>query len=163
MRISAIFAMSKNRVIGRNNQLPWHLPADLKHFKTVTMGKPILLGRKTYQSIGHALPGRCNVVITHDTSFQAPGCVVAHSTATALDAVAYSDEVFVIGGALLYQQMLPRTQRLYMTLVDHVFEGDAFFPEFDMNEWLEVDRADFLPDENNQYSYSFIILDRKQG
>jgi dihydrofolate reductase len=161
MRIAAIFAMSKNRVIGKKNQLPWHLSADLKHFKETTIGKPILLGRKTYQSIGHALPGRCNVVITHDVNFQAPGCVVAHSIATALDAVSYSDEVFVIGGAVLYQQMLPRTQRLYMTLVDHDFEGDTFFPELNMAEWQQVERSDFLPDEKNEYPYSFIILDRK--
>jgi len=161
MRIAAIFAMSKNRVIGKDNQLPWHLPADLKHFKTITMNKPILMGRKTFQSIGRALPGRCNVVITHDVNFQAPGCVVVHSIATALDAVSYSDDVFVIGGAFLYEQLLPRTQRLYMTLVHQDVEGDTFFPDINMAEWQEVERVDHSADEQNHYSYSFITLDRR--
>ena len=128
MRISIIVAMSENRVIGKDNQLPWHLPADLHHFKSLTMGKPILMGRKTHKSIGRVLPGRCNVVITHDKNFQACGCVVANSIRTALAAVSYSDEVFVIGGALLYEQMLSMAQRIYLTIVHHEFEGDVFFP-----------------------------------
>jgi dihydrofolate reductase len=160
MHICAIVAMSDNRVIGQNNQLPWHLPADLKHFKTVTMGKPILMGRKTHQSIGRALPGRCNIVITHDTQFQAPGCVVAHSIATALDAVNYSDEVFVIGGALLYQQLLPRVERLYLTMVHHEFDGDAYFPEINFSEWNEKERTDYPADEENLYPFSFLLLER---
>lgn len=160
MRISAIVAMSQNRVIGKENQLPWHLPADLKHFKQITMGKPILMGRKTHQSIGRVLPGRCNVVITRDTDFQATGCVVAHSISTALAAVSYSEEVVVIGGALLYEQLLPKTERLYLTVIHQEFEGDAYFPEVDVSEWREVDRADYEVDEGNPYSYSFITLDR---
>src|SRR3990167_1714856 len=161
MRIAAIFAMSEDRVIGKNNHLPWRLPADMRHFKEITMGKPVLLGRKTYESIGKALPGRCNVVITRDTHFKAPGCVVAHSIETALDAVSYSDEALVIGGAFLYEQMLPQITRLYMTVIHHYFEGDSFFPEIDMTQWEVVDRIDCPKDSENEYAYSFITLDRK--
>ena len=161
MRISAIFAMSENRVIGKNNQLPWHLPADLRHFKSLTMGKPILLGRKTYESIGRPLPGRCNLVMTRDAQFQAPGCVIVNSLETALLAAGYSDEIMVIGGAILYQHLLPRTQRLYMTVIHHEFEGDTYFPELNMSEWNEIDRIDYDADEENKYSYSFITCDRK--
>lgn len=160
MRIAAIFAMSSNRVIGINNQLPWNLPADLRHFKSVTMGKPILLGRKTYLSIGRALPGRTNIVITRDLNFKVPGCMVAHTIADALLLAGSSDEVFVIGGAELYKQLLPQTDRLYMTLIHHEFKGDAFFPIFNESEWETVDRQDFNIDEENPYAYSFIILDR---
>lgn len=160
MRITAIVAMSENRVIGKDNQLPWHLPADLHHFKRLTMGKPILMGRKTHQSIGKALPGRCNVVITRDIDFKASGCVVTNSIATALAAASYSEEVFVIGGATLYQQMLPKLKRIYLTLVHKQFEGDAFFPELNPTDWQEVRRVDHAPDESNQYPYSFITMDR---
>lgn len=160
MHLSAICAMSDNRVIGRQNQLPWRLPADLKHFKKITTGHPIILGRKTFESIGRALPDRCNVVITRDVDFQAPGCVVVNSIETALLAVAYSEEAFVIGGALLYQQLLSRVCRLYLTEIHHHFEGDAYFPELDMSEWKLIDREDHEPDTENIYSYSFITLER---
>jgi dihydrofolate reductase len=161
MRISAICAMSENRVIGNHNQLPWHLPADLRHFKKITLGKPILLGRKTYESIGRPLPDRCNVVITRDVHFQAPGCLVVNSIEHALEAVAYSDEVFIIGGALLYHQTLSLIQRLYMTIIHQYFDGDAFFPEINLQEWSEIERVTCQADDNNPYSYSFIVLDRK--
>ncbi|MDR3478067.1 MAG: dihydrofolate reductase [Gammaproteobacteria bacterium] len=160
MRIVAIAAMSENRVIGSHNKLPWHLPADLHHFKALTMDKPILMGRRTYDSIGRALPGRCNIVITREAGFHAPGCVVANSIEGALDAAAYSEEIFIIGGALLYEHMLPRIQRLYLTIVHHKFEGDAFFPELNMKEWKETHREDCEADETNPFSYSFITLDR---
>lgn len=161
MLVSAIVAMSENRVIGKDNHLLWHLPADLTHFKTITMGKPILMGRKTHQSIGRALPGRCNVVITHDVNFQARGCVVANSIDTALAAVEYSDEIFIIGGAILYERMLPLTQRIYMTVVHHPFVGDAYFPEINLNEWNEGDRITHPADDKNAYPFSFVTLDRK--
>lgn len=160
MLISAICAMSENRVIGKNNQLPWHLPADLRHFKKITSGKPILLGRNTHESIGRALPNRLNVVITRDTSFEAPGCVIANSIETALEAVAFSEEVFVIGGEILYNQMLSKIQRFYLTVIHHVFEGDAFLPELNPAEWVESERVAHQPDAENKYPYSFIILDR---
>ncbi len=160
MHLSAIVAMSENRVIGINNRLPWHLPADLRHFKTLTWNKPILMGRKTYQSIGRALPNRCNVVITRDTRFDAPGCVVVDSIETALAAVAYSEEVFVIGGMQLFEQLLPQTERIYMTIVHHHFAGDVYFPELNHAEWHAVERKDYAADEQNPYAYSFITLER---
>lgn len=161
MLISAIFAMSENRIIGKNNQLPWHLPADLKHFKKVTFGKPILMGRKTYESIGKPLPGRCNVVITKESNYQAPGCVVVNSIEQALTATKESAEIFVMGGALLYHAMLPLVQRLYMTIIHQSFEGDTFFPAFNQDDWKEIERIDNAKDSENPYSYSFFILDRK--
>lgn len=161
MQIFAIIAMSDNRVIGKQNQLPWHLPADLQHFKQLTMGKPILMGRRTYESIGKALPGRCNVVITHDVHFQAPGCVVANAIDTALAAVSYSEEVFVIGGAILLQQLMSRISRFYVTLIHHPFDGDTFFPELNHHEWVETEHINHPADEKNPYPYSFITFERK--
>lgn len=161
MHIAAIVAISENAVMGKNNQLPWHLPADLQHFKKITMGKPILMGRKTFDSIGRVLPGRCNVIITRDEAFQAPGCVVATSIDTALASVSYCDEIFVIGGAALFQQMLPMVDRLYLTIIHHEFDGDTFFPDINLAEWQETEREDHLPDEVNRYSYSFITLEKK--
>ena len=160
MNISIIVAMATNRVIGHENRLPWHLPADLQHFKRITMGKPILMGRKTWESIGRPLPGRTNIVITRDVSYSADGCVVVHSLDAALEAARDNDEIMVIGGAEFYRQVLPRASTLYLTLVDGEFEGDAFFPEIDENEWLEVERSDHGPDEKNPHAYSFIRLER---
>ncbi len=160
MRISAICAMSENHVIGKNNRLPWHLPADLAHFKKITWGKPILMGRKTYESIGRPLPGRCNVVITSNKDYQAAGCVIVHSVEQALEATKDSDEIFIIGGALLYQRTLPLIQRLYVTLIHQHIEGDTFFPELKREEWQEVGRTDHDADSNGAFSYSFIVLDR---
>ncbi len=160
MRISAICAMSENHVIGKNNQLPWHLPADLMHFKKITLGNPIVMGRKTYESIGQPLPGRCNVVITSNMDYHAPGCVVVHSIKEALTTTKDNDEIFIIGGASLYQEMLPLTQRLYITLIHQQIEGDTFFPEFNKAEWQEIECVDHDVDAKNNYPYSFIILDR---
>ncbi len=160
MRIVAILAMSENRVIGCHNKLPWHMPADLQHFKSLTLDKPILMGRKTFESIGRPLPGRCNIVITRDPGFQAPGCVVVNSIEGALDAASYSNDIFIIGGALLFEHMLPRTQRIFMTVIHHEFEGDAFFPELNMTDWQEQSRERHQADEKNPYAYSFITLDK---
>lgn len=159
--ISGIVAVGQNQVIGKDNRLPWHLPADLKHFKNVTMGRPILMGRKTYESIGKPLPGRCNVIITSDETYQAPGCVIANSISMALTSVSYSEEVFVIGGAGLFQQMLPQIERLYLTIIHHQFDGDTFFPPLDWSEWKEDEHEDHKPDKENKYSYSFLTLVRK--
>ena len=159
MRISAIVAQSENRVIGINNQLPWHLPLDLRHFKEVTLGKTILMGRKTYESIGKALPGRTNVVLTRDPLFSAPGCVVVRDIETALQAVT-TDEVVVIGGALIYESLLPRVDYLYLTQVHTTLEGDAFFPELPAEEWREVSREQFAQDEKHLYAYTFVELER---
>jgi dihydrofolate reductase len=159
MLLSAIVAMSENKVIGKNNSLPWHLPADLQHFKTITMGKPILMGRKTFESIGRPLPGRKNVVITRDTTFKAEGCVVVHSVDDALKECVNDAEVVVIGGAELFSQMLPNVKRLYLTVIHHEFDGDVFFPELNLQEWKEVKRIDNKADEKNRYDYSFIWLE----
>lgn len=160
MKITLVVAMAANRVIGRENRLPWHLPADLRHFRQVTIGKPILMGRKTHESIGHALPGRVNIVVTRDEAYTAPGCIVVHSIERALEAAGASGEVMVIGGTDLYRQLLPRAGCIYLTLVHAEFEGDAWFPELDEREWREVERLDCGPDVNNPWPYSFIRLDR---
>jgi dihydrofolate reductase len=158
--ITLVVAMAANRVIGRENRLPWHLPADLAHFRQVTIGKPILMGRKTHESIGRALPGRINIVVTRDAAYTAPGCVVVHSIERALEAAGVHGEVMVIGGMDLYWQLLPRAGRINLTLIHAEFEGDALFPELVESEWREVERTDCAPDEKNPWPYSFIRLDR---
>jgi dihydrofolate reductase len=159
-KIAIIVAMAENRTIGRDNRLPWHLPADLRHFKQLTLGKPVLMGRRTHESIGRALPERTNIVISRDRNYAAPGCIVAHSLDSALEAAAGGAEVMVIGGTELYRQLLPRADRIYLTLVHGEFEGDAFFPELAADEWREAERSDYPPDEKNPWPYSFVRLDR---
>lgn len=161
MRISIIVAMAQNRVIGNHNQLPWHLPADLKRFKEITLGKPVMMGRKTFLSIGKALVGRRNIVLSTDPDFVAQGCEVFSSIEEALSAVKDESEIMIIGGAQLYHELLPKADRLYLTLIhDHV-EGDAFFPAWERSDWQEISRHDVSKSENNPFNYSFIILDRK--
>ena len=152
--------MAQNRVIGKNNRLPWKLPADLKHFRRLTMGKPIIMGRLTFESIGKPLDGRINIIITHDKDYAAAGCIVAHSLDEALQRVAVAAEAIVIGGAKLYEQMLPRADRIYMTLIHSEFDGDAYFPEYDEREWKTMQRIDMEPDDKNPYRYSFVQLQR---
>ena len=147
MRLSIIAAMSANRVIGRNNDLPWRMPEDWKRFKNLTMGHHLIMGRKTFESIGQPLPGRTTVVITHQTGFAPAGVLVAHSIDQALQMVAGDDEVFVAGGAQIYQQMLPRADRLYLTSIHEEFEGDTDFPQMRLNPEVksifEFDYDDF--------------------
>lgn len=159
-KLSLIVAMDTRRVIGQENRLPWHLPADLQHFKRITMGKPILMGRKTWESIGRPLPGRTNIIITRDAAYTAEGCIVVHSVDAALEAARGHDEVMLIGGAQLYRQLLPRADRLYITQVEGEFTGDAWFPELDPAEWREVARSTHAPDEKNAHACTFITLDR---
>jgi dihydrofolate reductase len=164
--LSAIAAMAENRVIGKNNQLPWHLPADLQHFKLLTSGHPILMGRKTYQSIGKPLPNRTNIIMTRDPHWQAPaGCVVVTSPEQALQQAAAlpAKEIFIIGGAEIYHQLLPITQRIYLTIVHHTFAGDAYFPVLDTTAWQETNRTRHTADEKNAYDYSFLTLERVYG
>ena len=160
MKLSIIVAMSNNRVIGRDNTIPWHLPADLRHFKQTTLGKPILMGRKTFESIGRPLPERRNIVMTRDNSYTAPGCTVVHSIDAALQAAAGSDEVVVIGGAEFYRQVLPQVDTIYLTQIHADLEGDTFFPALDDEHWREVERENFEADDNNPYAYSFVTLER---
>ena len=161
MRLSIIAAMSANRVIGNNNNLPWRLPADLKRFKSLTMGHHLIMGRKTFESIGQPLPGRTTVVITHQTGFAPEGVLVAHSIDQALHVVAGDDEVFVAGGAQIYQQMLPRADRLYLTSIHEEFEGDTNFPEFEESDWQLISEENQEPDAKNPYTYSFLIYEKK--
>jgi dihydrofolate reductase len=159
--ISIIAAMTENRVIGINNTLPWRLPADLRHFRQITTGHHVIMGRRNYESIGRPLPDRTNIVITRNPVYQAPGCRVKHSLAEALQDAGNDPEVFVIGGAEIYRQAISRADRIYLTLVHAEISGDTFFPEFDMREWRETSRAHHEADEKNPYAYSFVTYDRK--
>jgi dihydrofolate reductase len=162
MKISMIAAMTDERVIGIENRLPWKLPNDMKWFRQHTLGKPIIMGRKTFESFGSKpLPDRTNIIITRDESYQANGSVVVHSIEEALQAAGKVDEVMVIGGASFYEQMLPRADRLYLTFVHARIEGDAWFPAIDFSQWQEVQRIDNEVDEKNPLAHSFVILERK--
>ncbi|MCW8943355.1 MAG: type 3 dihydrofolate reductase [Sedimenticola sp.] len=159
-RISLIAAMDEGRVIGCKNSLPWRLPADLQHFKKLTIGKPIIMGRKTWESLPGLLPDRPHIVITGSRSYQAEGCQVVHSIAQALDVAGSVDEVMVVGGANLYQQMLASADRLYLTQVHTQVEGDAYFPLYDETAWRVVERSAHQADERNAFDYTFLTLDR---
>ena len=161
MLVSIIAAMDRNRLIGNKNQLPWHLPADLAHFKQVTMGKPIIMGRKTYESIGRALPGRTNIVLTRSPDFNAKGVLIANTLQQALDYVAAEEEVMIIGGSTIYELALPRTDRLYLTCVESTYEGDAWFPEFDLEQWHIIASEEHTADEKNTSDYRFVTYARK--
>lgn len=172
MKISFVVAAADNRCIGINNALPWHLPEDLKFFKRVTMGKPIIMGRKTFESIGKPLPGRTNIVITNsaDRLKSVPaydGIKIAGSLDEAIkiaEAIALidgKDEVMVIGGAGIYHLCLPRASRLYYTKVHATVDGDAFFPEMNWSEWQLVSREDHRASENNPYDYSFLLYEKR--
>ncbi len=154
--ISAIVAMSENRVIGHKNQLPWHLPADLKHFKTVTLNHTVLMGRKTYESIGKPLSNRRNVILTQDRLFKASGCEVVHDLQSALAL----DDLYIIGGAQIFELCGPYINKLYLTLIHKRIEGDAFFPELDLKRWKLISREDHQADDKNLYDYSFLELER---
>lgn len=161
--ISAIAAMDENRVIGYSNQLPWYLPADLAHFKQLTLGHPVLMGRKTYLSIGKPLPQRTNIILSHNPAFKAEGCIVITSMDSAIQHAVHkkSKELFIIGGADIYKNFLPLVQRIYLTIIHHSFQGDAYFPELNAHEWREAGRSDHEADEKNPYAYSFLKLERQ--
>ncbi|MEW5893614.1 MAG: dihydrofolate reductase [Pseudomonadota bacterium] len=139
-RINVIAAMAKNRVIGIANTLPWHLPEDLKHFKALTMGHHIIMGRKTYESIGRPLPGRTTVIVSRDPDYRVEGCLIAHSIDAAIAACGDDPDIFFVGGAELYRQILPRADRLYLTEIQQEYPGDAYFPAFDSKAWRETAR-----------------------
>jgi len=158
--ISIIVAMAENRVIGSGNALPWHLPADLKHFKAMTMGKPIIMGRKTWESLPGKLPGRTHIIISTNPGYAAEGCEVVHSLDAALEIAGAVPEVMIVGGAMLYAQALSLADRLYLTLVETQVEGDAWFPEYDPAQWREIARQRHSQDERNPHAYSFLTLSR---
>lgn len=159
MKISLIVAMASNRAIGLNGQMPWHLPADLKRFKQITLGSPILMGRKTFEAIGRPLPGRDNIVISSNPDYQAPGCRVFTDIDSALRSCGDSPQAFVIGGATLYQALLPDADYLYLTEINKSFAGDTFFPPIDRLQWLEIAREDVMDDSGAGFSYSFLTLE----
>ncbi|MVN22283.1 dihydrofolate reductase [Mucilaginibacter arboris] len=160
MVISLIVAVAANNVIGKNNQLPWHLPADLKHFKRITTGHTVFMGRKTYDSIGKPLPNRKNVVISKSVK-KIEGCEVAASLEEALKSASEEAEIFIIGGAEIFRQSFFLAERIELTCIHQDFDGDTFFPEIDPQTWTETQREDFAADEKNPFSYSFITLKRR--
>jgi dihydrofolate reductase len=161
MIISVVAAMTPNRVIGKNNQLPWQMPADLAYFKKTTSDKPILMGRRTYQSIGRLLPGRKNIIITRDKNFTLEGAEVFHDLNTAFETLKNYPEVCVIGGSEIFSQVLPKADILYLSYIYADITGDSYFPEFDQNKFVEVSREDHKADENNPYDYSFVVFKKK--
>lgn len=156
-RLSVIAALARNRVIGRDNSLPWHLPEDLKHFKVLTMGHHIVMGRKTYESLGRLLPGRTTVIVSRNPDYAVPGAIVVTSLRQALSACANDPEIFLIGGAELYQQSLALADRLYLTEIDAEFEGDAYFPEIAPGDWHEIARERHV--SSSGLAFSFVTYD----
>jgi len=155
--------MAKNGVIGAGGRIPWHLPNELRLFKSLTMGHHIVMGRKTYESIDRLLPGRTTVIVTRQPDYRLPGAIVAHSIDEALAACAGDEEIFVIGGADLFGETLPHADRLYLTVVDAEPEGDTFMPEIDMSAWRETSSQSFAPDEKHAHAYRFAVYDRVNG
>lgn len=168
--LSIIIAFAQNRVMGKDNQMPWHLPNDLQYFKRTTMGKPMIMGRKTYESIGRPLPGRPHIIITRQADYQAPNAndsvqivsslAAAISAARALTAASDEKEIMIIGGAEICQQALPQAERFYLTEVHAEVAGDVYFPEFDRTQWQEVSRESYPASADNPYAYSFVVLER---
>jgi len=159
--ISLIAAVAENRVIGNGNALPWRLPADLKHFRELTTGHPVIMGRRNYESIGRALPQRTNVVVTRQPDYRARDCIVVDSLEAAFEVCGDASEIFIIGGAEIYAQTVDRAGRLYLTLVHAAVPGDTFFPEVDWSPWREIARVCHAPDERHCYAFSFVTFERK--
>ena len=158
MIISLIAAMGRNRVIGKDNSLPWKLPEDMKRFRELTKGKPVIMGRKTFESIGKPLPNRTNIVITRDKNYSAEGCIVVHSAEDALKAAKNADEAMIIGGEQIFREFLPRANRIYLTIIDKDFEGDAFFPDFKEDDWEKIKQEKY---DNGQLKFTFADLQRR--
>ena len=159
-RINLIAAMAKNRTIGMDNQMPWHLPADLKHFKATTLKHPVIMGRKTYQSIGKALPGRRNIVVTRDSEFSLEDAEVINDLEKAIELCEDVSDIMIIGGANIYNQMLEKADRLYLTFIDLEVEGDTFFPDWQGLGFQQISRESHKPDEKNKHAYQFVTLER---
>jgi len=159
MIVAIIVAIGENNAIGKNNQLLWHMPNDLKHFKDVTSGRTIIMGRKTFDSVGKPLPKRRNIVVTRQ-DITIPGCEVVKSIEDGLALCKGEDEVFIGGGAEIYKLAMHLTDRIYLTIIHKSFDADTFFPEIERKEWKEVSREDYQPDEKNLLPYSFITLER---
>jgi dihydrofolate reductase len=161
--VSLIVAMAQNGVIGRDHALPWHLRQDLQRFKAQTLGKPILMGRKTFESIGHPLPGRTNIVLTRDPNWTAAGVIAVHSVEEALAQASGASELVAIGGAEVYRLVMPFARRMYLTNVQADVPGDTYFPEFDPTQWADVDCDAHPADEHNDYPVTFVTLERRSA
>ncbi|HIH41422.1 TPA: dihydrofolate reductase [Candidatus Woesearchaeota archaeon] len=162
MALSMIWAMGKNRELGKDLQIPWHIPEDFKHFKKTTMGKPVIMGLTTFRSLGKPLPGRRNIILSFE-KMNIPGCEVFISIQGALATLKHDDEAFIMGGASIYRQFLPTVGKLYMTYIDHNFDANIFFPEFDMKEWKLISEEKGPKNEKNPYDYYFRVYERKKG
>lgn len=161
MIITLVAAMNKNNhVIGQNNRLPWHLPADLIHFKSITLGKSIVMGRKTFESIGKLLPHRRNIMITQQKNLIIEGCEIFHSLDEALNSLTDESEIMIIGGGRLFKEALPQAGKMILTIIEHSFDGDVYFPFWNDKEWRVISKVDYEPDENNPYRFSFLELRR---
>ncbi len=164
MLISMIAAMDKNRLIGNGPNIPWQMPVDRRHFRDMTVGKPVVMGRKTFETLKRPLGRRHNIILTRNAAYKAPkGCSVAHSVTDILELCREAEELMICGGAPIYEAFLPHANRLYLTQIHATFEGDVYFPEFDSTAWEEVKRIDGESDERNPYPYSFLFLERRQG
>ena len=161
MRIALIAAVTRNRVIGRDGRLPWRLPDETKHFVETTMGKPVLMGRRTYEERRKPLRGRTTIVLTRDPDYRAPGCVVVHSIEEAIKAAGDAEELIVAGGTPIYEAFLPRASRLYMTFVEADVPGDTYFPEYDAEEWVEVSSEAHPADDRHAHAFRIVLLERK--
>lgn len=161
MRISFVVAYDRRGLIGKDNALPWRIPADMRHVRALTVGKPLIMGRRTFESIGRALPERTSIVLTRDPSFAAKDVLVARTPEEALALAAGAEEAIVFGGAEIFRLFMPLADRMYVTEIDAEFEGDTFFPKFDRAEWQEVERREHAPDEKDPYRYAFVTLDRR--
>lgn len=159
--LALVVAAARNGVIGRDNAMPWHLPDDLKHFKAVTMGKPMLMGRKTFTSIGKALPGRKSIVLTRDRAWRAEGVIAVHSLEEALGEAGDVPEIAVVGGEEIFRLTLPLAQRVYLTRIHADIAGDTVFPELDPAQWQEVERTEHPADARHAYAMTFVTLDRR--
>ncbi len=157
MIISLIAAMGKNRVIGKNNALPWKLPEDMKRFKEMTQGKPVIMGRKTFESIGKALPNRKNIILTKDKNYRVENCIVVQSANGALKAAEGAGEVMIIGGEQIFKEFLPKADKIHLTIIDKDFEGDTYFPEYDKKEWKEIKKERH---KNENYAFVFVDLEK---
>lgn len=161
MTVTMVVAISENNAIGKNNELLWYLPKDLRHFKTITSGHTVIMGRKTYESVGKPLPKRRNIIITRNTELTVDGAEVVHTIEDALELCKSDEEVFIIGGAEIYKMAMKHTDKIFLTVVHESFEADAFFPEIDRNLWVETAAEKHLPDEKNNLSFTFSTLERK--
>jgi len=159
--LTIIAAVAKNNALGKNNDLIWHLPADLKRFKAITLGHHIIMGRKTFESLGKPLPNRTTIIITRNPDYIAPGCIVVNELTEAIKAAAEDENPFILGGAEIYKQAMSFADILDLTLVHESFDADVFFPNIDMSKWTEMSRQDFKADEKNKYDYSFVQYKKK--